>query len=204
MDEFASGIFQPIDAVSSGISDNTITNKLSDQVDMISDTIRDNVKIEPDTCYSYLWAFMLVGIIVLILCFAISYPELGWYQELNNYSWSGNMLIMGIILAVIVLIMCYCTCVGYSYATEGNKTNILFLFVASLLVLIMWFYVFYNAKNLENAFYMGILFLFLTFLQTYFVWKSITRAGIGMILYILWAIFAVIVTWNISNTNTTA
>ena len=36
------------------------------------------------------------------------------------------MVVMGIILVIILLIMAYCTFIGYSYATEANKTNILF------------------------------------------------------------------------------
>ena len=172
------------------------TNVVTDEVTEHTVMLKDNF------CYKYLWAFILVVVVVILICFSMSYSELNWYQELNNYSWSGNMVVMGIILVIILLIMAYCTFIGYSYATEANKTNILFLFVASLLVLILWFYVFYNAKNLENAFYIGIFFLFLTFVQTYFVWKSNIKAGYGMLLYILWAVVAVVITWNISNTNT--
>ena len=159
-------------------------------------------KIENKNCYNIVFIFIIVSIIILIICFAISYSEYEWYQELNNYSWSSNMLIMGIILAIIVIIMSICTGIAYKDCKdEHNKSMILFTYVASSLVLIMWFYVFYNAKNLDNAFYIGILFFFIAFLQTYFVWKANQNAGYGMILYMLWALFAVFITWNISNTN---
>jgi tryptophan-rich sensory protein len=180
-----------------------------DQTSPLMDTMTDTKQIiveetnifQENFCHKYLWAFILFAIVILFFCFAISYPELSWYQELNNYAWSANMTVMGIILAIIVIIMSYCTFRGY-VSSIVNKQMILFTFVASLLTLVLWFYVFYTAKNLDNAFYMSILFLFLTFIQTYYVWKANVRAGYGMILYVLWAIFAVLITWNISTTNT--
>lgn len=161
----------------------------------------NKVVVSENYCNNGIFIFVIVSILILLVCFGIAYPEAGWYQELNNYTWSTNMLIMGIILAVIVIIMSICTGFAYRDAKEENKPMILFTFVASLLVLVMWFYVFYNAKNLDNSFYLGILFFFIAFLQTYYVWKSNVQAGYGMILYMLWALFAVLVTWNISNTN---
>lgn len=175
------------------------TEPLIDQMDStttyVTETVVDNA------CDKSLWGFIIFSILILLFCFAISYPEKNWYQELNNYSWSANMTIMGIILIVIVIIMAYCTYKGYN-SSLTNKSMILFSFVASLLTLVLWFYVFFTAKNLENSFYMSILFLFLAFLQTYYVWKANTKAGYGMILYMLWGVFAVLVTWNISTTNT--
>lgn len=188
------------------ITNNTLTPVKADFIDNSEKvtktvTFKETPKIETQ-CYGILWPFILVSILVLIICFYISYPEAGWYQELNNYSWSSNMLVMGIILAVIVIIMACCTAIGYRDSkNDDDKQGVLFTYVASSLVLIMWFYVFYNAKNLDNAFYIGVVFLFIAFVQTYYVWKANTLAGYGMILYMLWAIFAAIITWNISSTN---
>lgn len=150
----------------------------------------------------FLWMFILVAIVIICLCFGIAYNEADWYSNLNNWTWASSMMWVSILLVIIILIVSYCSYLGYNSAKDDTtKGWILATFFATLLILLVWFYVFFKAKSLDNAFYVSILFLFVVFVQTFLIWKANTKAGYGMILYALWAIFLASASWYVSANN---
>lgn len=164
----------------------------SDVAYCVTDTFKDK----------FLWMFILVAIVIVCLCFGIAYNEADWYSNLNNWTWASSMMWVSIILFIIVLIVAYCSYLGYnSAADDTTKGWILATFFATLLILMVWFYVFFKAKTLDNAFYVSILFLFVVFVQTYLIWSVNYKAGYGMILYALWAIFLASASWYVSANN---
>ena len=148
-----------------------------------------------------IWAFIIVAILVLIICFFIAKPELEWYREINKYGWLSNNWLMGVILIVVILLMSYSSYFAYCVADESGKNMVIITFTLGLLILITWFIVFFKVKSFLNAFYLSMMLFFVSFIQIYFVWDISSNAGYGMIPYIVVTFLLTIISLNISSEN---
>lgn len=150
-----------------------------------------------------LWFFIIFAIIILIICFAIAYNEMTWYNDLNKYTWANNMWVIGIILVIVVLIFAYVSFAAYMKSADSSmKYAIIITYTLSLFLLLVWFAVFFRMKQTANAWYLALFLLFLSFVQVYFIWSVDSSFGAGVVPYMLFMIFLSVIVWNIDTENT--
>ena len=94
--------------------------------------------------------------------------------------------------------MAWGTYLAYAQARdEYCKNQILFTFIFAMILLIAWFVIFFVENNLSLAFYTGLLFVFVAFVQLALNWQSNATAGYFTLWYFIFAIIMVIIVWNI-------
>lgn len=182
------------------VSKTTVTDTvvITETTETSNDTMS---QIKTAACSKNLWMFLLIAIIVLIICWFIAAPNIMWYDSLKNFSWGNNSLIFYIVLVLVVLVMAGGTYVAYNMANASMQTTILMTFMAAMFLLIIWFTVFYQAQQLEQSFYVGMIFLFVAFLQTYFVFQVSAKAGYAMLPYFIWMVLVVLMIYKIFASN---
>lgn len=163
---------------------------------------RNSDKLKEQLCRPEVWIFLIIAIVVLIICFYVAYDNKEWYSDLKKFSWTENLWVWGVILVLVLLVAGYCSFVSYIMGSQSMKMAILITFVAAMLGLLAWFWVFYKTKSLENAFYVSLILLFIAFLQIYLVWTVNPNAGYGLLPWALFSIFLVGITWSLDSQNT--
>lgn len=153
-------------------------------------------------CQPWLWIILIVTIVFIILYCFIAYSQIGWYQDLNNYDLAANVIILLIFMIIVGIIMSICTYIGLMAGTPASAAGIMASYILGLVLLLIWFVVFYRSKDLTGAFIVAIVFFAITVIQTYFVWISNVKAGIGMLLYIIGGIVLASIAWYIADKNT--
>jgi tryptophan-rich sensory protein len=177
------------------VTEETTTTTTTKEVDVATDTTMHQFK--QAACSKNLWMFLLIAIIVLIICYFIAAPNAVWFDSLKKFSWGNNSLIFFIVLVIVVLVMAGGTYVAYSVANTYMQGAILMSFMAAMFLLIIWFAIFYQAQQLDHAFYIGMVFLFVAFIQTYLVFQASVKAGYAMLPYIIWMVLVVLMVYKI-------
>lgn len=185
-------------------NEKVITNKKTDETVIVEEN--SFTEIAKTGIYNqYIWIFLIASIVAIVLCIFIAMPGAVWFSGLKKYAWSENLWVWMILFIVVVLIMGICTFLGFVKAQcieDSISQGVIFMsFVASLLTMIIWFSIFFRSKDIQTAFYLLIVLLFLAFLQIYFVWKMNDGAGWGIVPWIVFLIFLIAAVWEINTEN---
>ena len=153
-------------------------------------------------CNKFAIFFFIISIIVLVLLLYIASSRNDWFNGLNKFSFAALPIVLGIVLVIVVLMMAGSAYFSYSSATDENARNqILFSFVASMILLIILFIVFYVEKNFSLAFYLSLVMIFVAFMQMALNFQQSARSGWCTFPYLLFFIIISVGFYNIWQSN---
>lgn len=183
-----------------------VTEKTVVTTQTVAATAVPAMGLKQQMCQNALWIFIIISIIVLIILYALARPAQDWLAGLNN-SWTwlkagSNMVVMGVILAIVVLLMAYVSFFAYLHANLIDQKAIVITFGITMILLIVWFGLFYVQRDLNTSAWFGLLVLIAAIFQTYYVFKVSRSAGWGMIPYLLWVIVAIAFNFQLKASNT--
>jgi tryptophan-rich sensory protein len=167
-----------------------------------TDTKTDGTAIKEHLKGWPFWIFIIITIVVLVITIMLGKGQSAWYADLKKSSWAENIVVWAVLYGAVIIIMSWCSSFAYCLADYNGKMYILSSFIISMILLIITFYVFFTAKNLDVAFYLTLILLAVSIFQTFVVWQCHAGSGIGMLPYVVFLIFAAGITYDISSKNT--
>ena len=124
-----------------------------------------------------------------------------FYKNIKKPPFTPPPTVFKIVWPVLYLLMFVSVIIVILKETEGIKKLSLIVFTIQLFLNIIWSPVFFVLKNIKTAFIIALLMTVFTGITIYFFSKISLLAGILLIPYIIWLIFACFLNYEFLKLN---
>ena len=138
---------------------------------------------------------ILISLGVGVLSSILTIGNMNIYSEINTII-SPPKILFPIVWTILYILMGISSYIVYKSKSK-YRFDALLIYVCQLIVNFFWSIIFFNLRNFLLAFIFILVLDILVILMIYYFYKVSKKAGILQIPYLLWIIFATILTYQI-------